>query len=52
MEDSVIITSENIITADYKDWFDDAVENARRQIMEQEDTEIFKILDAIAAAEQ
>lgn len=50
MEDAVIITSEDKIGT-WTDWRQQAVDNARRQIMEQEDTEIFKVLDAIAAAD-
>ena len=49
MEDSVIITSEDEICI-YRGAWQNLVDNAKRQIMEQEDVELFKVLDAIAAA--
>jgi hypothetical protein len=50
-DDSIIITSEGQVGTEKITRMSKLVERARQQIMEQEDTEIFKVLDAIAAAE-
>lgn len=49
--DLIIITSNNEVLKESQTVMSRAVQKAREQIMAQEDAEIFRVLDAIAAAE-
>jgi len=52
MEHPITISSKGkIYSYRRRRFFDELVEKARQQIMEQEDVEIFKILDSIAKEE-
>ena len=51
MEHPITITSKGKITKSNRGWWRTLAKKAKQQIMEQEDQEIFKILDNIAKVE-